>query len=91
MVEFDHSQIVVWPVLRGPKRGSCDCRLAVVGLAATGRSLVERLHLATVRIRRRDCRGLAVDSTLDSLGTSVDHYSSSANIASCQGDDFNAR
>ncbi len=36
--------------------------------------MVEGRHLATVRICGRDCRGLAVDSTLDSLGNSVDHY-----------------
>jgi hypothetical protein len=36
--------------------------------------MVERLHLAAVRIRDLDGCGLAADSTLDSLGTSVDYY-----------------
>jgi hypothetical protein len=79
MVEFGRSQNVAWPILRGAKRGSRDCRLAVASLAAAGRCMVEGLHLATVRICRRDYRGLAPDSTLDSLGNSVDHYGLPAN------------
>lgn len=73
MVEFGHSQNVAWLILGGAKRGSSDRRLAVASLAATGRCMVKGLHLAGVRICGRDCRGLAADSTLDSLGTSVDH------------------
>lgn len=48
--------------------------MAVVGLAAASWLMVERLHLAAVRIRDLDGCGLAADSTLDSLGTSVDYY-----------------
>jgi len=51
--EPGHSQTSVRHVLNWPDRGVSDCRLAVVGLAATGWSVVERLHLAAVRIRSR--------------------------------------
>jgi len=74
MVELGHSQNVAWPILSGANRGTSDCRLAVASLAATSRCMVEGLHLATVRICSRDCRGLAADSTLDSLGSSVDRF-----------------
>ena len=66
MAEGRISQIVAWPIRRLPSRSFSDCRMAVVGLAATGRPRVERLHLAEVRIRRRNCRGLTFTSILAS-------------------------
>lgn len=74
MVEFGRSQNVAWLILRGAKRGSSDCRLAMASLAAAGRCMVEGLHLATVRICRRDCRGLPIDPVLDCLRAFVDRF-----------------
>ena len=78
MVKFSHSQTVAWTLFSGAYRGISDCSLAVVGLVAAGWCLVEGLHLAAVWIRHRDSRGLAIDSTLDSLGTIVEHDCPSA-------------
>lgn len=71
MAACQHSQIVAGPVLGCYRRRARDCRLAMVRLAATSCSMGKRLHLATLWIRRCDCRRLALRSNLSPLRSTV--------------------
>lgn len=80
-----HTLGVVCHVRGGDGRSLRYCRLAMAGLVATGRPLVERLHLAAVRFCRRYRRRLATASDACSLRNSLDHcaFSRTTNGGAC--------